>query len=207
MKKISAKRLMMMLVSMLPIALGVTMFSLSGLGNDPYSGMNMAVGATIGLSFGTWQLILNSILLALVVVFERSFIHIGTFVNMISVGFLVDSMRSVWFTFFAQPQNMGFRLILSVLGVIALAFGASLYFTADAGVAPYDGITFILRDHTPLSYATSRTLVDCICVAVSFAFGGVIGIGTLISAFGVGPCVAFFNRNFSEKLLKEETRK
>ncbi len=207
MKKISAKRLAMMLISMLPIAMGVTLFSLSGLGNDPYSGMNMSVGAAFGFSFGAWQLIVNTVLFVFVLIFERSFIHIGTFVNMISVGFLVDGMQRLWFVFFAQPQDFGFRLLLSALGVIALAFGASLYFTADAGVAPYDGVTFILRDHTPMPYALCRIVVDCTCVAITFAFGGVIGIGTLLSAFCVGPCVAFFNKHFSEKLLKEETGK
>ena len=36
-----------------------------------------------------------------------------------------------------------------------------------------------------------------------FSKGGLIGPGTLLSAFGFGPVIAFFNRTVSEPLLKE----
>ena len=42
---------------------------------------------------------------------------------------------------------------------------------------------------------------DVLCALICYLAGGVIGIGTLVTAFGLGPVILFFNRVFTGKLL------
>ena len=86
--------------------------------------------------------------------------------------------------------------------VLVVAFGCSLYQTADLGVAPYDALSLMMADRLPVPYFGCRVFTDALCAVITFVSGGLIGLGTLICAFGLGPFVQFFSKNFSEKVLR-----
>ncbi len=46
--------------------------------------------------------------------------------------------------------------------VLVTALGASLYQTADLGIAPYDYLSFGLRDYTPCPYFGCRIFTDAL---------------------------------------------
>ena len=52
-----------------------------------------------------------------------------------------------------------------------------------------------------------RVFTDALCAVLAFLLGGLIGLGTLICAFGLGPFVQFFTRHFSEKVLRYKPEK
>ena len=201
MKRYSAVRIAMMLFSMIPMSFGVTLFTLSGFGNDPFTGMNMALAAFAGLSFGTMQLLVNAALFLLVLIFERKLFGFGTIINMVSIGYLVDFFKWLWKLILPVPDTILPRVLLLAAGVLVLSLGAALYFTADMGVAPYDSTAFLLSDRTPLPYAPARMLTDIACVIVCVVFGGGVGLGTLVSALCLGPFITFFRIHCSERIL------
>ena len=84
--------------------------------------------------------------------------------------------------------------------IVLFSLAASMYQTAAMGVSPYDSLSIILSRKTGLPYVGCRIFTDALCVVVCAAFGGVLGIGTLLCAVAVGPIIAFFNRTVSEKL-------
>lgn len=47
----------------------------------------------------------------------------------------------------------------------------------------------------------SLFLAQDVCALICYLTGGVVGIGTLVTAFGLGPVIHFFNRVFTGKLL------
>ena len=69
---------------------------LCGLGTDPCSFMNKAVSLRIGILFGTWQLIVNVVMLIIVIFWDRSSLGFGTVFNMVLVGYYVDFFDWVW---------------------------------------------------------------------------------------------------------------
>ena len=99
------------------------------------------------------------------------------------------------------------QLLWVALAVPVTALGASLYQTADLGIAPYDYLSLGLRDYTPVPYFGCRVFTDALCAVLAFLLGGLIGLGTLICAFGLGPFVQFFTRHFSEKVLRYKPEK
>ena len=86
--------------------------------------------------------------------------------------------------------------------VLVTALGASLYQTADLGIAPYDYLSLGLRDYTPCPYFGCRIFTDALSALLCWLLGGLVGLGTLICAFCLGPFIQFFDRTFSQKVLQ-----
>ena len=84
------------------------------------------------------------------------------------------------------------RIIGMVVGVIIIALG----------IAPYDYLSLGLRDHTPFPYFGCRVFTDALCALLCWLLGGLVGIGTLVCAFCLGPFIQFFDGHFSQKVLK-----
>ncbi len=79
-----------MVLGILCIGLCVSFLRLSQFGVDPFSAMNLGISGFIGWSFGTWQLLVNAIILVVVFFQARSCIGAGTIINMVFVGYIAD---------------------------------------------------------------------------------------------------------------------
>ena len=99
------------------------------------------------------------------------------------------------------------QLVWVVLAVLVTALGASLYQTADLGIAPYDYLSLGLRDYTHFQYFGCRVFTDAFCALLCWLLGGLVGLGTLICAFCLGPFIQFFNGLVSERVLQYKPEK
>ena len=108
---------------------------------------------------------------------------------------------------FGSADTLPVQLLWVAVAVLVIALGCSLYQTADLGVAPYDALSLMLADRLPVPYFGCRVFTDALCAVLAFLLGGLIGLGTLICAFGLGPFVQFFTRHFSEKMLRYKPEK
>lgn len=187
------------------LALGVCFLRLASLGNDPFNGMAMAIGDITVLSFATFVLLLNVALFVLELVFGKRFIGIGTFINWFLCPYAVTFF--LWLFgkhIIGYPENFAVRLIILICGVLITSFGLSIYQTADIGIAPYDSLSLIMHEKfSKIPYFWCRMSNDAVCALVCFLCGGIINIGTLVSAFGLGPVIHFFNRTFVEKMINK----
>ncbi|MBS7576075.1 MULTISPECIES: DUF6198 family protein [unclassified Enterococcus] len=192
------------------LSLGISINKGSVLGMDTYTGMNTTVSTYFNMSLGNYQLILNVILLLSMFVFGRYLLGLGTVLNMVFVGYLVDFFLKQFdntILSFEVEKSIWIRLILLVIGTLILCLGASLYMTADLGVAPYDALAIMISDHfEKIPFSLARIGTDVICVIVglifgtvlgNYAFGTIIGLGTVLTAFGTGPFIDFFNKTIS----------
>ena len=197
------KRTVMAIISVVLMGFGVALFSLSNMGVDPYTSMNMTIASAIHMTFGLWQMFVNiAIIIFVVAVAHRGLVGVGTIFNMIGVGFVCDFFKSIIAPAITR-HSLLIDLILMSLGVIFLSFAASLFFTANIGVGAYDALGFMLENKTKISYKWCRVITDFLVIAVAFIVGGMsnIGIGTVVTAFFMGPLVNLFNVKISEKLL------
>ncbi|WP_046212407.1 YczE/YyaS/YitT family protein [Paenibacillus wulumuqiensis] len=198
------KRLIVMLVGNVFLGMGISIFKLSGLGNDPFSGMVMALADTSGIAYARFLILLNLSLFVIQLIAGRRFIGIGTIVNAVFLGYVVTFFYNIWIDVPGEPQLLWQRVITVAIGVVVCSFGVSLYQTSNVGIAPYDCLSLLMRDRFPrVSYFWHRMFTDALCALICFMFGGIIGLGTLVSMFGLGPIIHFFNVHFAEKLLRE----
>ena len=79
-------RLGVVLLAVFGMGFALSLLLLVDMGTDPCSMMSKAISAKIGMSFGNWQALMNTVLLVLVVIFGGRNLGFGTLANM----FLID---------------------------------------------------------------------------------------------------------------------
>lgn len=206
-KRTGGRRFAAMLVGNVFAGMGISIFKLSRLGNDPFSGMTMALSACVGIPYARFQVLFNLVLLMVEILLGREYIGAGTVVNAVFLGYFVTFFNYVWSAFGIVPAVLWQQVVTVLIGVIICSFGLSLYQTSDAGVAPYDSLALIMHKRLPrFSYFWHRMFWDALSALVCFVAGGIIGLGTLVSAFGFGPFIHFFNIHFSEKVLGKKKK-
>ncbi|KAA1177516.1 hypothetical protein MKY19_07180 [Paenibacillus sp. FSL R5-0744] len=199
---VDKKRLLIMIIGNVFLGMGISIFKLSGMGNDPFSGMAMALAESVGITYANFLILLNLVLFVIEFITGRKFIGVGTFVNAILLGYIATFFHNNWLSLFGEPQLLWQRVVIVAIGVVVCSFGVSLYQTSKVGVAPYDSLSLIMRENFPkISYFWHRMFTDALCALICFLAGGIVGLGTLVSALGLGPIIHFFDVNFTEKLL------
>lgn len=184
---------------------GVALFKLSLMGNDPHTAMMIAIGDRLGVNFSIILFIANCVWFFVEWCFGKDLIGIGTFVNWFFVGTLASLCEKAVLSAWIIPEEAGPRLCLMLAGVVSLSLACALYQTADMGIAPYDALSIILSRVNGQSYSRCRIFTDFLCVIAAFLLGGLLGIGTLVCAVGLGPFIAFFSVKVARRLIRAET--
>ena len=83
-------------------------------------------------------------------------------------------------------------------GILVIGFGTAMYLIANLGPGPRDGLMTGLQKKTSAPIALVRVSIEVIVVLLGWFLGGVVGIGTLLFAIGIGPSVALGLRIFSK---------
>lgn len=212
-------RCFIMMFAVFVQGLGACLFRLSLMGNDPCYAFVLAFAAKFGhgyagaveslngLAFITGittisltLIVLNTVLFINEIALSPYLIGIGTFFNWVMFGIFSDFWYGLITTHVNVPTGFGGRLIIVVLGVLVQSFGCAFYQTASMGLAPYDALSITLDHRTKIPYFWCRIIFDFIFAAGTFALGGILGIGTLISVFGMGPFVSFFTNKMAVKI-------
>ncbi len=205
MKNEMTRRILMTVCGITLNGIAVGMFNFSDFGMDPFQVFAHGVWNLTPIGFGTFYMILNLILLAAMFFMDRAKIGLGTFINLFLLGYVAEFSGWVWDTLFPHP-GLALKCVFLVAGVLLISLAAALYFTADLGVSTYDVIALYLDAHTRFQFQYLRITTDVICVVIGFCLHATVGIGTLITAFFMGPVIAFFRRHVSEPLRYGEKR-
>lgn len=201
-QKHGAKRMALMTMSILLMGFSVSVFSYSGMGVDPYTALNMSIAEKMGISFGFWQMCLNGAILVIVALVAKKLINVGTIFNMVGVGYVCEFFTGIHDAILPEENPLFVRITFMALGVFLLSLSASLYFNCNLGVSPYDALGFVMEDNTKLKYKWCRVATDLICTIAAISMGGPVGIGTVVTAFFMGPVVSFCDTAISQKVMK-----
>ncbi len=211
-KKNLAKRIFMSLFGVIICAISVGVFKIAALGVDPFQSFMAGLDKLIPLDFGLLYIIVNALLLIFALVFDRHYIGIATFINLFLLGYITQFSYQFLQTVIVEP-SIFVRVICLVVGVVIICFGSAFYMTADLGVSTYDAVALIIVNTWKKGkFQYVRIITDIVCVilgAALFVLGGgkisaiptIAGIGTIITAFFMGPLIEFFNVHVARPLL------
>ena len=200
--KAGKERILFVLLGNILLGFGVAVFKLAGLGNDPFDGMNMALADFFGMYYPLLQVLVNMGFFVIQIIWGRRLIGFGTIVNAFGLGYIVAFWIQVLGSFMSTPSLLILQLIMVVIGVLFCSLGLSMYQQADMGVAPYDAFSIIMNEKIrKLPYFWARMITDAGCALVCFLAGGLVGLGTIISAFCLGPVIHFFDLHVSKPIL------
>lgn len=211
------KRCVLSVLGIIVMGFGISLFSVSGFGVDPYTSMNMNISSAINIDYGTLQMFINIGILVLVIIFaHRGLVGISTVINMAGLGYAIQYFTKIITPLFADYYDtMIFRVLLLLAGIVILCFGSSMLFTTNVGVGPYDAICYMFSQKIKISYKWMRIITDIIVITLGLIISGGlagilhgdftaiknIGIGTLITALLMGPLVNFFSKKVSNKIM------
>lgn len=176
---------MMLIIGLILFGLGEALLIASGAGVSPWTvfaqGFSKVTNWSIGLSTFT-----ISFFVLLFWVPLRQTPGVGTVLNIIIISLVLD-LSAPYLPVF---ETSAMRLAEAALGVIITGFGGGIYLIANLGPGPRDGLMTGLQRQTSRPLATVRSVIEISVVLLGWSLGGVVGIGTLMFAFGIGPCVA-----------------
>ena len=196
-----ARRIAVMLLGILVMGVGVGLFKVSLMGNDPSTALVIAIGDRINVDFSLVLIVMNCLYFLVELIFDRALIGVGTFVNWFLVGPIASVFEKAIAAAFGAPAAFPVKLAVMAVGVLILSFSCALYQTANVGIAPYDALSIVLSKHVKPKYFWCRICTDSLCVIIAFSLGGLIGLGTLVCALGLGPFIAFFTKHAAEKMV------
>ena len=206
------KRILMSLTGVIITAISVGTFKFAALGVDPFQTFMTGMDALIPIGFGTLYVIINAVLLLFALAFDRHYIGISTLINLFLLGYVVDFTVHL-LTVLIPEATVAIRVVSFLLGFVFLCLGSSMYMTADLGVSTYDAIALVCTNKWKLGkfrYIRITTDIACILLGVTafLVSGGsanqissFLGIGTVLTAFFMGPLIDLFNRKIAQPLL------
>ena len=193
-----AVRVVLLLAGLCVAHLGVTLFLQSDLGSDPFNvfvqGLFRGIPwpAFAAMTHGRTHLLVSLVIQLVLLAVDRSYVGIGTVLCMALGGPIIDV-----YTLWLSPVIHGglplpLRLALLVAGCVILAFGMTIVIRSQAGTGPNDLVAVVLSDKLRKPFGPVRIGVDLTFALVGLALGGVVGLGTVICAFLVGPASQLF---------------
>ncbi len=212
-----AKRILMSVMGVVICGVSVGMFKFAALGVDPFQSLMSGLDAVIPIRFGTLYVIVNAILLLFALIFDRKKIGIATFINLFLLGYIVEFSQGLCEQLMPDAA-LWLRIVILLVAVVILCLSSALYFTADLGVSTYDAVALVWsQKQRKIKFAFCRVICDFVCVALGITLCllsgmtvteifGVVGVGTIITAFFMGPLITFFNTHVAQPMLGERSK-
>ena len=190
-------RIIFAIVGITILAMGVSFMRYAVFGVDPITCLNIGIAQQMGISFGTWQLIMCFILLIGVFIFDRSKIGFGTVYIMVAAGYTSDFF--LWLITgipLLEMFSLEIRIAAFSIGLVFYYFGAAVYIETNMGLSPYDAVGIIIAERIKRQhwFKWIRIGTDALCVMGGIITKSDVGIGTLVSVLLGGPLIALFRK-------------
>jgi len=191
-----AVRLLLLIVGLFVAHFGVVLFVLAEMGTDTFTIFVQGVSNVCGLSIGTCQVIILTVMMIVMAVFTRGYVKPGTLICAFCGGWQIDLYMWLLDGKLSAASPMALRIGAMVAGCVIIALGKAIVIMSDAGSGPNDLFSLIVSDkineRKHIEFRWIRIATDVLFAAVGFALGGVLGVGTLVTAFLTGPVVQVF---------------
>ena len=165
--------------------LGEGLLIVSFAGASPWSVLAQGISLNVNFSTGIITIFVSIGVLLLWLPLKQK-PGIGTILNAIIIGLMID----VCINFVPTPENYINQVLLAIAAVLTVGLGGGIYLVANLGAGPRDGLMVGLQKKTNLPIALVRGAIEITVMSVGWYLGGIVGLGTLLFAFGIGPAVA-----------------
>jgi len=165
--------------------LGESILIASGAGVSPWTVLAQGISGKTGWSIGFVTMIVSFAILVLWIPLRQK-PGMGTLLNALIIAFMIDFSLVL----LPYPETLLWQLIQAAIGVLVVGLASGIYLTANLGAGPRDGLMTGSQAKTGMPIATIRIGIEVTVVSIGWYLGGVVGVGTLFFAFGIGPCVA-----------------
>ena len=179
------------LTTMIMLVIGLFLFGLgeaiiigSGSGGSPWTVLAQGISKRSDFSIGMATFFISIAILIFWIPLKQV-PGIGTILNAIIIASAID----LTLPYLPQPDDITFKIIQACFGILVVGLGSGIYLCSNLGPGPRDGLMIGLQKQTNASLPAIRTIIELLAVISGWLLGGVVGIGTILFVFGIGPCV------------------
>tara|TARA_B100000963_G_scaffold198431_1_gene172715 strand:+ start:3887 stop:4534 length:648 start_codon:yes stop_codon:yes gene_type:complete len=165
--------------------LGEGLLIVSFTGASPWSVLAQGISLNVNQSIGLITFLISIAVLILWIPLSQK-PGMATILNALIIALMID----LCIKFVPTPSIFYHQLILAIVSVITVGIGGGIYLVSNLGAGPRDGLMVGLQKKTNLPIALVRATLEITVVSIGWYLGGTVGVGTLLFAFGIGPCVA-----------------
>ena len=184
--KPKSNTLIYLIFGLILFGLGETLLVTANIGVSPWFVLHQGMSIKTGYSIGVTTLIVSIIVLFFWIPLKQK-PGIGTILNTILISVVVD----LSLPHLPNPEEFLSQLLQVIIAVLIVGLGSGFYLIANLGPGARDGLMTGIQKKTNLSFSLTRTLIELSAVALGWYLGGIVGIGTVIYALGIGPFVSF----------------
>jgi uncharacterized membrane protein YczE len=184
--KILLGRLAKLVFGLFLYALGIVLTMKASIGYAPWEVFHAGLGKSTGITIGNVSIITGLIIVFAVFLLGEK-LGLGTLLNMILIGVFMDTLLRLGLIPAMAHWLPGFALLIAGLFVIALA--SYFYIGSGFGAGPRDSLMVALNRKTGLAIGICRGAIELGAVIIGWFLGGMVGVGTVVSAFAIGFCV------------------
>ncbi|MBP1745362.1 MAG: hypothetical protein H6Q58_2340 [Firmicutes bacterium] len=197
-------RLLRLICGLLLYALGIVVTLKAHVGYAPWEVFHVGLANTMGMSIGTAS-ILTGLVIGLLAIMLGEKLGLGTILNMVLIGIFLDIILE--FNVIPVANNFVIGIIMLLAGLFIISLASYFYIGSAFGAGPRDSLMVALTRKTGLPIGLCRGAIEVAAVLVGWKLGGMVGIGTIISAFAIGFCIqtTFKVLKFDAKEVKHES--
>lgn len=164
-------------------ALAVVVMVNSNAGLSPWDVLHQGISKTTGMTMGQASMLVGVIVIAVSIALGEN-LGWGTIGNIFVPGILIDVINTI--NIIPVTHNLFLGILMTILGLVIMAFATVLYLIPAMGCGPRDGLMIALHKKTGKSIGMLRAIMEMCAVIVGYLLGGTFGIGTIIAAFCFG---------------------
>ena len=179
------------LTTMIMLVIGLFLFGIgeaiiigSGSGVSPWTVLAQGISKRSDFSIGMATFFISIAILIFWIPLKQV-PGIGTILNAIIIASAID----LTLPYLPQPDDITFKIIQACFGILVVGLGSGIYLCSNLGPGPRDGLMIGLQKQTNTSLPAIRTIIELSAVISGWLLGGVVGVGTILFVFGIGPCV------------------
>lgn len=110
---------------------------------------------------------------------------LGTVSNVIVLGLAANATLAV----LPPMESLVLRSLMLIGAIVLNALATGMYIGAGFGPGPRDGLMTGLHARTGWSLRGIRTVIELSVLAIGWALGGTVGVGTVLYALTIGPLI------------------
>ena len=168
-------------------AIGVYLTIQANIGLAPWDCLSMGVSAKVGYSYGIVHTVISIIILIIDILLKEK-IGYGTILDALLVGNYVDWIG--YLKLVPVSNNVAVSCAMVVIGLLIMGYGQYFYMAAAQGCGPRDSLLIALGKRFPRTpIGVVQTFMVGIALLIGWLLGGPVGIGTIISVFGMGSAL------------------
>ncbi|AUS86863.1 YitT family protein [Lysinibacillus sp. YS11] len=178
-------------VGILILTLGISLTIQSKLGTSPFDALLVGLSKNVGLTVGSWEIILALLLIGSNSLLARQRPEILGLVTAFITGIGIDMWLFLLHDI-VSPDLWFSQAVCFTTGLVVVGLGTATYLHTNFAPIPVDRLTLIIKELTRKTVFFSRTLIYILFLMLAIIFNGPIGVGTLLTVCLGGYILHFF---------------